>query len=347
MATPPSIDVDGLLAPIPGDLPAGPPVSFTLRQKLEEARKEVRLEDFAPDDPMRPDSPKVADWHGILRLTEETLTDSSKDLLVGARLMEALVKEYGFAGLRDGLRLLRRLVEECWDRLNPSIEDGDLEVRAAPFVWLDDPVKGARFPTTVRSAPLVGDEDRAYSWLDWRRGQDTGDEEAHKAFDRAVLAVPRQRCQDQVDDMAAAAEELGGLGRALDARLGELAPGLIEVSNALADCRTLADSILARKGQPPPPVAEEPADDAEATPGDNGRPASKSMTTREEVYEQLAAAATVLSQIEPHSPIPYMIQRAVELGRLPFPQLIKVLVRDQGIITQLNRELGIRDEGGE
>ncbi len=78
---------------------------------------------------------------------EETLTETSKDLLVAARLTEGLTKEHGFGGLRDGLRLMRRLVTECWDRLNPAIEsEDDLEVRAAPFYWLDEADRGARFP---------------------------------------------------------------------------------------------------------------------------------------------------------------------------------------------------------
>src|SRR5581483_5608664 len=138
----------------------------------EEARKEEDPEDFAPDDPMRPESPKRADWTGIARLTQESLTGSSKDLLLAARLTEALTRQHGFAGLRDGLHLLRELVDQCWDRLYPEIEDGDLDLRAAPFFWLDDPDHGARFPNTVRGVPVVFGEGGAYNWQDWRLSQE-------------------------------------------------------------------------------------------------------------------------------------------------------------------------------
>ena len=37
------------------------------------------------------------------------------------------------------------------------------------------------------------------------------------------------------------------------------------------------------------------------------------------------------------------MQRAVELGALSFPELIKELVRDANILGALNRELGIKD----
>ena len=151
----PLIEFAALLEPIPGDDPSGSSLPFAAKQKLEEDRKEIDPSQWAADDPQRPENPKRADWPAIIGLATETLTETSKDLLVAARLTEALTHVHGFAGLRDGLHLLRELITTCWDRVRPTIEDGDLEVRAGPFNWLDDPDKGARFPTTLRQAPLV------------------------------------------------------------------------------------------------------------------------------------------------------------------------------------------------
>ncbi len=67
MPSPPTIDIDELLAPIPGPSPAGIPVPFAVREKLEEARKEVNPDDFPEDDPRRPDAQK-ADWKMVSRL---------------------------------------------------------------------------------------------------------------------------------------------------------------------------------------------------------------------------------------------------------------------------------------
>jgi hypothetical protein len=74
MSSPKLIDVEALLAPIPGDQPAGSAVPFEIRQQLEEARKEEDPESFAPDDPMRPQQFKKADWRGIVRLAQDTST---------------------------------------------------------------------------------------------------------------------------------------------------------------------------------------------------------------------------------------------------------------------------------
>lgn len=47
--------------------------------------------------------------------------------------------------------------------------------------------------------------------------------------------------------------------------------------------------------------------------------------------------------MEPHSPVPYLILKAVEWGSLPFPQLIRALVHDENIIVEMNREPGIKE----
>jgi type VI secretion system protein ImpA len=56
----------------------------------------------------------------------------------------------------------------------------------------------------------------------------------------------------------------------------------------------------------------------------------------------LAQAAALLKELEPHSPIPYLVQRAVELGALPFPELMIALIREPNVLADLNRELGIK-----
>src|SRR5271163_4121968 len=88
MASPPLLDLDALLAPIAADKPAGDPLPFSVRAKLDELRKEIDPNQFDPDDPLRPEAPKKADWLGIIRTAQDALTKKSKDLLVAVRLTE-------------------------------------------------------------------------------------------------------------------------------------------------------------------------------------------------------------------------------------------------------------------
>jgi type VI secretion system protein ImpA len=342
MPTPDILSFQSLIEPIPGDNPAGGSVPFQTREQFEEARKEINPDSFAADDPHRPTEAKYADWRGIIRLAEETLANTSKDLQTTARLTEALTREHGFAGLRDGLHLFRLLIDQCWDRLNPTIEDGDMEVRAGPFNWLDDPDRGARFPTAVRRVPLVFGEDRGFGYLDWRQFESAQDPSIREAFEKAVMATSREQCQLQMEDLTQALAELDGLSESLQAKMDSVAPGMLGLRTAVEECRTLADQILRRKG-PAPDAAAGPTAAPGAPAAAGAKPAAQAVTSREDAYRQLADAAALLERIEPHSPIPYLVRRAVELGALPFPQLMKQLIRDENVLAMMNRELGIKD----
>src|SRR5262249_38809069 len=170
---------------------------------------------------------------------------------------------------RDGLQLLRRLLDDCWDRLNPVIEDGDLEVRAAPLNWLDDPDRGARFPSTLRSVPLVSANGQSFSWQYWRYAHENRPQAQIAEFDKAADATPREQCQAVMDDLDACVAELDQLTELLTAKLEEAAPALSEVRQALQDCRTLTGQILQRKGPPPEPEPG-PGEEAPAGEGEAG-----------------------------------------------------------------------------
>jgi type VI secretion system protein ImpA len=332
-----------------------------VRKRLDDARKEINPKAFAPDDPRRPQQPQPADWPGIEQLTQETLARTSKDLLVAARLTEALVKSHGFRGLRDGLRLMRRLTLDCWDRIYPVlplIPNGDaeaqaaaeeahvsaLEARAAVFNWLDDESRGARFPNTLRTVPLTSaGENQNYGWQQWKDAQDARGAITPDAFDRAVTVTPREYCQAIVDNLTESAAELKQLENILGEKMGETAPGLSQLRRALLDCQELAQQIIQRKG--PPPVA---AQSDVPAPAESGAPAQavaapepQRPLTRDDLLARLADASSLLLQMEPHSPIAYLVQRAVKLARLPLPDLMRVLIRDPGVLGQLDRDLDL------
>ncbi|SIO60627.1 type VI secretion system protein ImpA [Singulisphaera sp. GP187] len=353
MATNPSplLDFEPLLAPIPGPEPAGSSLPYILRERLDLCRREINPSDYDPSDPQRPTTAKSADWSAIVQLSQQVLRETSKDLSVAARLTEALVKHDRFAGLRDGLRLLRLMVEQCWDRLSPALEEGDdLEVRAAAFRWLDDPDRGASFPSTLRAVPLVRGEGAEYGWLDWRRSQDPRSGLTPELFDKARQLTPVDSSRDAVELLAAARLEFDGLVHALDERMGESAPALLGLRQAFDDCQLLANQILQLNAAPDLPLPEpnassDPADPADSIPssGTTASATGRQPLTRTQIYAQLTDAANALRRLEPHSPIPYLLERAVNLGALPFPLLMKELIRDTNVLTEMSREMGFKE----
>jgi type VI secretion system protein ImpA len=314
-------------------------------------RREINPNDYDPSDPQRPSTAKAADWPAIAELGQQVLRETSKDLSVAARLTEALVKEYRFVGLRDGLRLLRLMVEQCWDRLSPALDEGDdLEVRAAPFRWLDDPDRGASFPSTLRSVPLVLGGGAEYGWLDWRRSQDPRSGLTPESFDKARQATPVDSSRDAVELLSAARAEFDGMVNALKERMGESAPAMLGLRQAFDDCQLLAQQILELNAtmdlpEAAPDSATESSDatDAMAATGSGSAATARQPITRAQIYAQLTEAANALRRLEPHSPIPYLLERAVTLGSLPFPALMRELIRDPNVLTEMSREMGLKE----
>src|SRR5208283_76064 len=220
------------------------------------------------------------------------------------------------------------------------------EVRAAPFYWLEDPDRGARFPNTLRQVPMVWGEGGRYGWLQWKQSQSGKDGISSADIEKAIQATPREQCQAVVDDLTEAWQELDTLAKELNDKMGQYAPAFTGLRQALGECRALAQQILQRKGpdlsQPGEGAGDGKAGGAGTDEG-SGSFLGRQVASRAQVYQQLAQAAALLQQLEPHSPIPYLINRAVELGALSFPDLMRQLIRDSDVLTAMNRELGIKE----
>jgi type VI secretion system protein ImpA len=336
-----ALDIDALLAPIPGAKPAGDATaySYRLREKLGNLRVEERPEDF--DDATRPEQLKRADYPAVVRLATEALTSQSKDLRIVCHLIEALAKSSGFAGLRDGLCLLKRLIAECWDRLEPSIEDGDLDARSSPLAnLLDDPDRGFCFPNTIRQLPVFAGQ----SVLSWQKVLTKKEPDDEKTIALVQAKATPQALAPIKEAIEGCLIELAELTKALDEQFKETSPGLLNLKKALEDAQRMVASLLPRSAAAPQAsAAASPAAD-QATPSAVATiPASyvNVASAREAVYGDLTRAAETLAQLEPHSPIPYLVRRAVDLGKLPFPQLMQQLIREERILTDLQREFGL------
>jgi len=80
---------------------------------------------------------KVADWDRRLALSMDALLTKTKDLQVGSWLAEGLTMLHGFAGARDGLKLMKGLHEQFWETCYPEIDEGDMEGRANVLSFFD------------------------------------------------------------------------------------------------------------------------------------------------------------------------------------------------------------------
>ena len=359
MATAAVLNPEDLLDPIPGDNPCGEslrwdPVYDEIRASRRQDDRDALVENFAGG----------ADWPRVIELASEALNRRSKDLQLAAWLTEALTYQNGFAGFRDGLSLINGLLERFWENLHPEIEEEDLEPRVAPLLWLTDADRGARLPNTLREIALApGDGEETYSYTFWksRYPQPQGETEDEESYNRRVQEAEgrAKRFEDAVadqstdyyvhlqDDLQQCLDEVQSFSRRVDEAFGRIAPGTSALRQSLEDCAVLVRRILKDKGYQGAAEEESPADGngqshAQAAAAGTARAADGPIKSREDAMRRLQEVATYLRQTDPHSPVSYLIQRAVNWSRMPLEKLLGELVQDAETRNKINEMLGIR-----
>jgi len=279
------------------------------------------------------------------------------------------VKLHGFAGLRDGLKVLAGLQENFWDTLFPEIDEGDMESRANAISWVD-----AQVGFVLKSAPYTGVE--GYSYLDWEDSKlfDFPDNlESLTGPDAERLVKLKQQAERErrvtsdlwkkeiaatrraaVESINFTVEEcyaaLTELNRVIEAKFDRnQAPGLTGFRKSLDDVNAQVQQLLTKKREEEPdevPVEEsaegEVASDGTA-PSKGG--ASGAIQNRRDALKRLNEIAEFFKKSEPHSPVSYLVQRAVKWGEMPLETWLQEVIKDQSVLVQLKETLGVTGDG--
>jgi type VI secretion system protein ImpA len=337
-----NIELDSLLAPFAGASVAGESlVGSATYVAIRSAREE---EDASLPMGAWERELKRADWSAVSRLCVQALVTQSKDLQLAAWLMEAEIHRSGFRALAPCLSLLGRLSQTYWQEMYPL----DAEHRDNIFRWMADKL---RLP--LRRIPFTSTGSGAdYGWADWEQAQRNeqiraalgrGAEQSIEGttltmFSAALACTPAPDIIAVQDQLAAAQSALALLDTALVAQLGHDAPILDPLRDLIENIALMLASEARKRGlsRSEAPAAEAGVDDSVIAPETitcaGTFPAGTDERTR--LYSALSQIADQLARLEPHSPVPYLIRRAVDWGRLNTAQLYnEVFVRCSGQIN--------------
>jgi type VI secretion system protein ImpA len=361
---PPVVDFDLIFQPIPGENPSGQELRYSgLYDEIREAR---RADENLSQGEWQTEL-KVADFPKVLNLAIDALTAKSKDLQVAAWLSEGLVKVHGFAGLRDGLKVLTGLQEKFWDTLYPLIDEGDMESRANAISWVDTQVG-----FVLKSAPFTGVA--GYSFLDWEDSKLFDIPEALDSLsgpDQERLSKLKQQAERErrvtadlwrkeiaqtrrasVESINLTIEEcfqaLGDLNRVIEEKYDRnQAPGLTGFRKSLDEVHTQVKQLLAIKRQEEPdPLPEEAGKEGAEAGAAGGKGSSTgAIQSRRDALRRLNEIAEFFKRSEPHSPVSYLVQRAVKWGEMPLETWLQEVIKDQSVLFQLKETLGVTGEG--
>lgn len=362
---PPVLDFDALLAPISEDSPSGENLRYSgIYDEIAEAR---RADDALVQGEWQSEL-KTADFRKVIETATDALTNKAKDLQIAAWLSESLVMQYGFLGLRDGIRLMTALQDQFWDTLHPEIDEGDMEGRANAISWMD-----AQAAFAIKKVPIT--QGAGYSYIDWEDAkrfslpanfdslpseqqellqaeQARAESEGRVSGDlwkKARAQTRRQFCEETNFAIEECFDALRDLNRSIDDLYDRnQMPSTPQLSKSLDEVHAQVKKILADKRvEEPDPVDDsayengEAADGEGGTSGTGGGGARGAIGGRGEALRRLSEIAAFFQRTEPHSPVSYLVQRAVKWGSMPLDSWLQEVVKDENVLGNLRETLGL------
>ncbi|MCA9174400.1 MAG: type VI secretion system protein TssA [Planctomycetales bacterium] len=369
MATAEILDLEKLTAPIAGESPVGTdlrtdtsPASLYYRIKdlRSQARKSERQLEMGMDDDVEP-----PDWRPLVEAVPELLAERTKDLELAAYFIEGLAREYGFAGLRDGFRLVNSLVEQFGDVIYPLPDEDGEETRLAPLSGLNGDGANGTLIGPIGAIPLTSNSsvgEFGQSAYVQAKDLERASPEARErrisqgavsldTFQAAINESSSEFLVNLVGDIRECREAYATMTATLDAKYGQHSPPSSQIRELLEECQrtleTVARDKLAVAEMAPPEEEEEAAEsDAPAESSSSSRPATVlgKIENRDDAFREVMRIAQYFRKTEPHSPISYALEQIVRWGRLPLPDLLKELISDESSISQMFRLVGIRGD---
>jgi len=345
------IDIEKLLQEVSPDSPSGEDVEYdpAFREMVNAALPKPPPE-FGPDKDNPPEPP---DWRKVQQKALELLA-RSKHLRPAVYLSRALLDSQGFSGLRDGLRLLRGLLERYWKTCYPQLDPADEydpsrrniidDLNSSEFMLndirritlLDLPrlgrfnVRDINLTDKVVKLPAGPDKqltdltEIAADFIE-KRGEAESIQTAASDVRGCIAAV--RDCMDGANALQSYVAEQAGAANA--PQLDDLIKALKEIEYALQQIDVTLAEQLAQQG-----IAEPlPAGVAE-TPGvsdpDSGlQPAmplvTGEVTSRDDVIRWLDKLCEYFKRSEPSSPVPILLRRAKRLVSKDFMEIVRDL----------------------
>lgn len=362
---PPVIDLDELLQPITEENPSGESLRYA--GTYDEIAAARRADDDVPQGEWRHEL-KTADFRKVIELATDALKNKTKDLQIAVWFSEALTKAHGFAGLRDCLKLVAGFQENFWETLFPELDEGDMEGRANALEWFDRETALA-----VRRAPITAGE--GLSFWDFEESKqfdipenietlDSADQERYNELKeqaerenrvtgvrwrKAKTQTRRAFCEETVFILDECWTEYENLNRVMEEKFDpNQLPGLNELKKTLDDIKTQVKKLLDEKKTEEPEAADEaldePGEDATEETATDGsvtvRVSKGAINSRQDALKRLTEVSEFFRKTEPHSPVSYLVSRAVKWGNMPLEQWLQDVIKDENVIHQLRQTLG-------
>ena len=303
-------------------------------------------------------------WGRVAELCIEILTKHSKDTRVLVSLVESMTRIHGLRGLSAAFQVCTAMIDRFGISLYPSPEDDSTKFYCIEFLSkLNDSenLKSSFFQEeiTPNGAGLSWASHMGASSLE-QRSQSERDEFVQSGYltvekyYQEIGKVEDRFVFKSFDEVAQTALEEA---KKLDAAISKNCDNRFGIGN-IVDALTklqrwfrgvVQDRWEYLESMVPKEDSETSDESGEVETSGVGEPKKTSQSsggamTREQALKDLLAVASYFRKTEPHSPLSYSLEQAVRWGKMPLPDLLRDLVTDDNILSEVFRRMGIQEK---
>lgn len=347
--------LSALLVPIDADAPCG--IDLALSGEVDQIREMRRADDPSVEQGEWKTELKSADWRGVLAACDALLRSRTKDIRIAGWWLEASAKLQAYEGLAAGIALVDGLVQVFWTLgLHPLSHGTDMEMRVGSLNWTVRAIELAALNSTLF---LTGPHGVTLALLEGQLfggggAKAEGKGPAWQEVESTAKGLGVAYFKRQLDFLQACASNLQALAHAVDERLGADGPNFTKAVDRVDRAEQVLRRFMSETGLGLVPVH---ADRSMAESVESDGPADALqlllassdpgvIRTRAQALLQLREIAAFFRRTEPHSPVAYLADRAIEWAEMPLHTWLKEVIREEPAIARLNEMLGIKNPSG-
>jgi type VI secretion system protein ImpA len=328
---------------------------YAIKDSRAKARSLERSAIASPDN-----LPKAAlEWQKVQDLAIIALQEKTKDIEITCWLVEALLHTSGFAGLAQGFKLLTSLIEHFWDSLYPLPDDDDSTTKIAAITNLNGEDEPGVLISAIAMVPIIpGKNLGPYAFWHYQQALETAkikDEEkleeriksgalSLQMLETAAAETSAAYFAQLITDLQDCLTTFAELHEALANADQDASSPSSKIVNALTDCldcvHFLARNKLSETSAIQSAIVQQTT--TFAAPSTIEQPLlTFTIQSREQAFKALESIADYFRHAEPHSPLPYLLERTARWGRMALPELLNEIISDEHARRELFYLTGI------
>lgn len=316
---------------------------------------------------------KVADWDFVKNQCAELLSHTSKDMKLALWYVDALSHTDHLAGISQGLSLLQALNDEYWLTMYPPLdgEEDSMDIRAGLLSWF---VKA--LTDDIKQLSLADTKTESYDYNyyltardhDKQRQQNPDSETSNhltlsdynyaiknssEAWQQALMSN-LNKVTEQWQDLTDQLNDLMGMDApvfapvtdllvALTQHLRPLIPEYADTTNNMSpegitdtmDSMSDSDSTMsANRGQS---VSTKNISSTSFNPESRDH-----QSNRQQALKLLAQIQEYFATNEPHSPVTFLLGRAIDWADMPLDQWLTHIIKNEDQLSMISDMVGIQ-----